>query len=549
MVSWSTMRRPPWLSRRKKTDPELPFKPPIPFLENYSNGEFLYEQTARDRLIWRLILQQADAKARRLGIDRRTFLASTMGMMTSLSVINLLSGCKADGSGGGYDTGGGTGGTSSGGSGGSGGSSDGSADGSSGDGTVDCDVSHELLDASDYFIFDMQTHHVNPQGEWVDKNPTLALGIPLLFPGGTCDLGENELECLGFDRYVDLIFLESDTTVAVLSGYPSSHCSTGASPCGLIVENDEMAMERDAINAAAASQRMINHCNVAPNDGLEFQLEHMQMIAETYGVVGGWKAYTGWAPPGGVGWAMDDAAGIAFIEKGIELGVPVFCVHKGPQLPGFEEQYNDARDMGVVAKLYPEAKFVVYHSGLNYKDGGIGAPYDPKVDAGVDNVIKTLLDNDLGPGSNLYAELGSLWASVMSDSLAAQHVIGKLLQYFGDDNVLWGSECIWYVSPQPQIEAFLALQISQELQEKHGYPELTDERKRKILGLNAAALYGIDPEEKRCQIDTSQLALQKRRVDEEFGARRWSFQNPLGPTTRREFMDSVAHNKAKGVPG
>ena len=83
----------------------------------------------------------------------------------------------------------------------------------------------------------------------------------------------------------------------------------------------------------------------------------------------------------------------------------------------------------------------------------------------------------------------------------------------------------------------------------YGYPELTDERKRKILGLNAAKLYGIDPDEKRCQIDKGQLAMQKRAADDEYGTRRWSFQKPLGPTSRREFFELVRENNAKGIPG
>jgi len=518
------MKKQKWLTMRKKTDPELPVKPPIPFLESYSNGEFFHEQTPRDRLITKLIFEQADEKARKLGVDRRHFLASSMGMVTSLSVINAVSGCSADGTGGGFDT----------------------PDG----GTRDCDQATELL-SGDYFIFDMQTHHVDPTGEYIERNTTIARGLPLLFPGATCSEGVQTNDCLDFDNYIDLIFLESETTMAVLSGFPASHCETGASVCGLIIENDVMAKERDQINEAAKSQRMINHCNVAPNDGLQFQLDHMQDIHENYGVVGGWKVYPAWAPPTGVSaFFLDDPEiGVPMIEKGIELGMATFCVHKGPQLPGFDPVYNDCRDMGIVAKAFPEANFVIYHSGLNFGDGGTGVPYDPEVNAGVNNAIKTLEDNDLGKGSNLYAELGSLWASVMTNAEAAQHVIGKLLKHFGEDNVLWGSECIWFASPQPQIEAFKTFTISEEFQEQFGYPELTDEIRAKIFGLNAANLYGIDAEEKRCQVDPMLLASAKRVLDGELGDRRWAFQKPLGPTTRREFIQLARKNRFEGKPG
>ena len=95
-------------------------------------------------------------------------------------------------------------------------------------------------------------------------------------------------------------------------------------------------------------------------------------------------------------------------------------------------------------------------------------------------------------GSNVYAELGSTWRAVMGDLDQAAHLLGKLLLAVGDDNILWGTDSIWYGTPQDQIAMFKAFQITPEFQERFGYPELTDERKAKILGRNAARLFGID---------------------------------------------------------
>lgn len=86
------MQRMRWL-KRKKTAPDLPLEPPIR-LGNMSNGEFFHESTPREQKIRHEILRQADENARRLGMDRREFLASAMGMCTSLSVLNLASGCS-----------------------------------------------------------------------------------------------------------------------------------------------------------------------------------------------------------------------------------------------------------------------------------------------------------------------------------------------------------------------------------------------------------------------------------------------------------------------
>src|SRR5262245_42690381 len=86
------MKKQPWLKLRKKTQFELPLEPPI-LLGSFSNGEFFHEESPRERKIRRLILETADRNARRTGMDRREFLASSAGMATSLAVLNLIEGC------------------------------------------------------------------------------------------------------------------------------------------------------------------------------------------------------------------------------------------------------------------------------------------------------------------------------------------------------------------------------------------------------------------------------------------------------------------------
>jgi len=73
--------------------------------------------------------------------------------------------------------------------------------------------------------------------------------------------------------------------------------------------------------------------------------------------------------------------------------------------------------------------------------------------------------------------------------------MGKLLKYCGEDNVLWGTDSIWYGSPQDQIQAFRTFQISADLRAKHGYPEITPALRAKIFGLNGAKVYGLSAAE------------------------------------------------------
>jgi hypothetical protein len=48
----------------------------------------------------------------------------------------------------------------------------------------------------------------------------------------------------------------------------------------------------------------------------------------------------------------------------------------------------------------------------------------------------------------------------MREPEQAAHALGKLIAYCGEDNVLWGTDSIWYGSPQDQIQAFRTFQIA-----------------------------------------------------------------------------------------
>jgi hypothetical protein len=77
------------------------------------------------------------------------------------------------------------------------------------------------------------------------------------------------------------------------------------------------------------------------------------------------------------------------------------------------------------------------------------------------------------------------------------HLIGKNVLHYGVDHVIWGTDCLWWGSPQWVIDAFKRFQISDALCDKFGYRKLTREDKAKIFGLNAARLYGVDVKAKR----------------------------------------------------
>ncbi len=565
----------PFLKSWKKTYPELPYESPI-WLGNRSNGEFFHEQTPRERKVRKEILRVCAAKANRLGMDRREFMASTMGMATTLAVIQACGG----------------GGNGNAGSGGAGGAGVGGAGGTAGAGycipeaaTCDEEAARELIGlgtcATDpnnpYFIIDMQSHCIEDEETWRDLHPGQSYDAGNFLAGllsfdPVCGRAP---ECIGDDRYVQEILMNSDTSIAVLSGFPGGICNElgagGPSECpgyprpelhGHVLSNNFMAILRDAVNSEAASQRMVQHCQVAPNDDWPLQAQMMDRIKDTYGNHG-WKCYPPWsrAFDGVSGWWLDDdmnrmdpnapgPVADALFQKITDLTPshpvmgcaadfpqkPVLCVHKGPSFGGliFTVAHNDTRDVPLAAKKWPDIQFVIYHSG----GGGT---------RGVDGFVEDIESAGL-TGKNVYAEIGSTWGAAATNPDNAVHLIGKLLRAFGDDNVLYGSESMWAGNPQWQIEALKCLQIPAN--NPWGYPELTPERKAKILGLNAAKLYNLDVDAARCRVRSDSVVRVKERLDAELGPRRWAVYNaPGGPRTRGEFLRLAKLRKALGVPG
>jgi uncharacterized protein len=514
------MKRRPWLKAlEKKTGPDLPLRSPI-WLGNRSNGEFFHEQNAQERLAEQIILRDSAHHAKRYGMDRREFLVSSAGVAFALGVLNQVSGCSPSG---GYQL-----------------------------PNLDNCVERggELLTGNE-FIFDIQTHHFDPHDSWRETNPIYESFLELISRCGA----EDPIECFSKERYAKAIFLDSDTTMAVLSSWPAALCNEDLQTgCGLPLPNTSIVATRDWFNTLAMSERIVNHCQVMPNLILEEQLDIMEEMHGRYGV-SGWKLYPAWGPDQ-VGFWLDDPVGLAIIEKGRDLGVKIFCVHKGLPIPTFDVTHNYPWDIGRVAAMYPDCKFIVYHSAICAGQAGFCSPSEGPYDdvspnselQGIDTLLRSLQDNGIGPNQNVYAELGSCWSNVMNNPAMAEHTIGKLLKYVGEDNVVWGTDVMLTQPAQSQITAFRAFTISQENQDEYGYPAITPEVRAKVFGLNAAAAWGIDPLRERCRVDANQIEIARREFDGELGGNRWAMQTPLGPRTRREFLAHARLHEALGRP-
>jgi predicted TIM-barrel fold metal-dependent hydrolase len=487
------MKRP-----RHHVDPEgqrLPIK-----LDSTSNGEFLpVPLSPANCHANRLAHEAASRNSRRLAMGRRDFLLSSCGAASTLLAFNAAN-AAAGRIGGFFDL---------------------PAAAATEPGAA------ATLETGE-FIFDVQGHYVDPTEAWLKVAPESAFKWS---PKAGCALADGKtprshLACLSSEEFVKDVFLDSDTDMMVLSFVPSRR---DASP----LEIESADNVRRIVERMVGNHRLMIHGRVNPNQPGD--LEDMPRLKEQFGVCA-WKTYTQWGPEGR-GFYLDDEVGIRFVEEARRLGVRVICVHKGLPFGPQSYEHSQCRDIGPIAKRFPDVSFLVYHSGfvteVEERAYGENAAGD-----GIDTLIRSLEASGIGPGSNVYAELGSTWRFLMRDPEQAAHGLGKLLKHMGPDNVLWGTDSIWYGSPQDQIQAFRAFQIAPEFREKHGYPEITPELRAKIFGLNAMKPYGISAEEmklraRRDAISGERLAYRER-PEPHFRTR--------GPKTRREFLNLLGWN-------
>lgn len=448
---------------------------PVP-TQIVSNEEFLpIAQTAEQACVERVTRELAAKAAARRGVTRREFLNTTGGMAAALLAMNYAFGRFFN--------------------------------------IEEIELFETAAfaeqQADPYFIFDVQTHYVSSHYDpsdaesgrkgAVSKQALLSLRKHIREAGLNPKLAGDRgtLDDLSWKNFVKEAFFDSETTVGLISTPP------GPYPQEAVVPPKEMAHIRDEINRLAGSQRMLAHGLATPQLGAA-DLEFMAMQAETL-KVDAWKCYTGSCPKGfDRGWWMDDEH-IAYpmLEQARRLGVKQICVHKGLPL-GPVPDYNHPRDLIKAAKDFPDLNFVVYHSGLRSV-------------ASIDQIFAKTGEipwttefcrmKEAEPSlSNVYMELGSTFAQLVTTyPLVCAHLLGRIIRAFGVDHVLWGTDSIWYGTPQWQIEAFRRFQIPEELIEKHQYQPLTRRVKERIFGLNAAKVFGVNVEAKRHEVPNDAL--------------------------------------------
>jgi uncharacterized protein len=462
-------------SRKSAPDPEL--RTPLAILPP-SNGEFCpHPPSPRRLLAERLWRRAVEEHHRRAGMSRREFASSACGSAAALWALNQVA-C----------------------------SSDESPAFEVDEGMMDDEPRARSVLSGDEFIFDVQTHLTPPPQSLEESN----------LPDAALD-------------FMRQIFVQSDTSVACISGFPNVRDFAASG----VQANTRLK----AVIERLGGPRCLIHANMDPERGAS-ELDYMASIAEDFPLVSAWKVY----PHSGSLLLDSEEIGAPFVEQARALGIHLIAAHRGISGNGGYLAPGSPRDVVRAAQAAPDLKFLVYHSG--WEDGANETqPYDPNDPdpRGLNRFIKALQDSGIGPDGNVYGELGSTWFNAMGAAEEAQHVIGKLLLYLGTDRILWGTDCVLNGNPQAQIEAMRAFQISEQMQAEFGYPALTAEIKAKIFGLNAAGVYGVDPVAVRYAISSDDVAqLRMSYLDDPRSVPMPHPREYEGPRTRREFLALLA---------
>jgi len=417
------------------------FESPVP-MQGISNGEFNpLPQTPQQKQVEATLKDLADRHAKKQGLSRRAFLQTSAGMAAAFVAMNEVFGPIFN-------------------------VSDAEA------------ATPEMADArarglSSQFIVDDQTHFVHDDFK---QEGLLGLGQ---FASENWNPGlkpeQLTLAYYKFESYVRQIFYNSDTKVALLSGAPFDD------PEWWLLPNDQIKEAVNMINKVAGSRRMLGHFVITPGqagwmDEVDRALEELRPDA--------WKSYTIGDPLSAATkypWRLDDEKLMyPFYEKAVKAGITNIAIHKGLMPADYEEswpgvwQYQTPWDIPKAAKDWPQMNFIVYHGCLR--------PFLEMPDAALAEFEKTgniEWASDLARVpeehglSNVYAELGTSFAnSATANPRFAAALLGTYIKHMGADHVVWGTDSLWYGSPQWQIEAMRRLEIPRDMQRKHGFAPL-----------------------------------------------------------------------------
>lgn len=315
------------------------------------------------------------------------------------------------------------------------------------------------------FVFDNVVHmfdntegNMGPGGEHVAGN---LHGFGQVFSNEKYQYREEFVGAkMPVDEAYKILFEDSDTDIAMAQTVPLfGWWKEGFSPARRNYEFKE-----------AYPERVLFCGGVDPVfQGLQGAVDEITRQRNEWGAVS-MKFYQ--AHANSVSWAADDRKlAYPMWERCLELGINNVQFHKG--VPFGTERMEDMKpnDLQQAAADFPEMTFIIHHLG------------DPYIDESISLASRN---------PNIWLAL-SAWINIYPIMpREALKRLGKALFYVGPDRLIWGSEAFIWPNVQGYIDLFAEATMPEDLQDGYGFPQITQDAKEKIFGLNYAGLLGID---------------------------------------------------------
>ena len=444
------------------------FHSPVP-TQMITNCEFNpLPQSPRQKKVEARLQELADTNGRKLGLDRRSFLRTSCGMAAAFVAMNDVYGpiFKVNAA----------------------------------EAAEPSAAAARANAMAQQFVFDDQVHFVRDDYKWEGIVDLAKYAASHWVPEIKKEPVGMSLDRYKFENFLKEIYFDSDTRVGLLSGAPFDN------PDYWFLSNDQIKEAATTVNSIAGTRRLLFHSLFTPK-----QPGWMDEVDRVIAVVRptSWKGYTIGDPLAPkttkYPWRLDDEALMyPFYEKAVKSGITTIWIHKGllpadfeQSIPGGGWRYADVEDLPKAAKDWPQISFVIYHSALR------AFLEDPQAE--LDNFEKTgyirwvsdlaAIPQKFGV-NNVYADIGTSFAiSAIANPRFCAAMMATLVKGLGHDHVFWGTDSVWYGSPQWQIEAFRRLEIPEDMQQKFGFAPLgpaTGQVKSDILGYNGARHYRLD---------------------------------------------------------